>query len=86
MEIIDMNKKAITVLEQWDPFQEGQDAYKLEIMDVVEALHRFDHPVDLAKSIREIYERSFEIWIPIEKCVQVSYKLLAIKYEAKHIV
>lgn len=83
---IEMNKKAIAVLKQWDPFQAGKDAYELEIVDVVEALHRFDHPVDLAKKIREIYERSFEIWIPIEKCIQISYKLLAIKFKAKSIV
>ncbi|AOV07009.1 DUF1871 family protein [Sporosarcina ureilytica] len=86
MEIMEMNKKAIAVLEEWDPFQVGNNAYKLEIVDVVAALHRFDHPVDLAKSIREIYAHSFELWIPIEKCIQISYKLLAIKYEAKCIV
>jgi len=86
METIEMNKKAIAVLEDWDPFQEGKNAYEHEIVDVVAALHRFDHPVDLAKSIREIYKHSFEFWIPLEKCVQISYKLLAIKYEAKCIV
>lgn len=86
MEMIEMDKKAAAVLEDWDPFQEGKGAYEHEIIDVVEALHRFDHPVDLARRIREIYEHSFELWIPIEKCVQVSYKLLAIKYEAKCIV
>lgn len=86
MEIIEMNKKAIAVLEQWDPFQAGKDAYEFEIVDVVAALQRFDDPVDLAKSIREIYEHTFKIWIPIEKCVQVSYKLLAIKFKAKSIV
>lgn len=86
METIEMNKKATAVLKQWDPFQEGKDAYELEIVDVVAALHRFDHPVDLAKRIREIYEHSFKIWIPIEKCVQISYQLLAIKFKAKSIV
>lgn len=81
-----MNKKAIALLEQWDPFEEGTKAYELEIVDVVAELHRLDHPADLAKKIREIYEHSYEMWIPIEKCVQISYKLLAIKYEAKCIV
>ena len=86
METIEINKKAITLLEQWDPFGEGEKAYELEIMDVLDELHRLDHPTDLAKKIREIYEQSYEMWIPIEKCVQISYKLIAIKFEAKCIV
>ena len=86
MQILEMNKKAVSLLEEWDPFNEGKRAYELEIADVVAELHRLDHPTDLAKRIREIYEHSYEMWIPIEKCVQISYKLLAIKYEAKCIV
>lgn len=86
MQIIEMNKKAVSLLENWDPFQEGKKAYELEIADVVAELHRLDHPTDLAKRIREIYEHSYELWIPIENCVQISYKLIAIKYEAKCIV
>jgi len=81
-----MNKKAVTLLEQWDPFAEGAKAYELEIVDVVSELHRLDHPTDLAKRIRTIYEHTHKLWIPIENCVQISYKLLAIKYEAKRIV
>lgn len=86
MQTIEMNKKAIALLEQWDPFDVGAKAYELEIVDVVSELHRLDHPTDLAKRIREIYEHSYKLWIPIENCVQISYKLLAIKYEAKCIV
>nr|WP_218628038.1 DUF1871 family protein [Sporosarcina sp. E16_8] len=81
-----MNKKAVALLEQWDPFEAGPKAYEHEIVDVVSDLHRLDHPTDLAKRIREIYEHSYKLWIPIEKSVQISYKLLAIKYEAKCIV
>ncbi|KAA0944374.1 DUF1871 family protein [Sporosarcina sp. ANT_H38] len=81
-----MNKKAVALLGQWDPFEAGPKAYELEIADVVSDLHRLDHPTDLAKRIREIYEHSYGLWIPIEDCVQISYKLLAIKYEAKCIV
>lgn len=81
-----MNKKAVALLEQWDPFDVGPKAYVHEIVDVVSDLQRLDHPTDLAKRIREIYEQSYKLWIPIEKCVQISYKLLAIKYEAKCIV
>jgi hypothetical protein len=86
VQTIEMNKKAVALLEKWDPFEAGAKAYELEIADVVSDLHRLDHPTDLAKRIREIYEHSYEQWIPIEKCVQISYKLLAIKYEAKCIV
>ena len=86
MQTIEINKKAIGILEQWDPFKEGAKAYELEIADVVAELHRLDDPVDLAKKIREIYKHSHALWIPIETCVQISYKLLAIKFEAKCIV
>ena len=86
MQTMEMNKKAVALLEQWDPFDAGAKAYELEIVDVLAELHQLNHPADLAKKIREIYEHSYEVWIPIEKCVQISYKLLAIKFEAKCIV
>ncbi|MEK3937544.1 DUF1871 family protein [Sporosarcina sp. FSL W7-1349] len=86
MQTIEMNKKAVSLLEEWDPFQVGKKAYEMEIADVVSELQRLDHPTDLAKRIREIYEHSYEMWIPIENCMQISYKLIAIKYEAKCIV
>lgn len=86
MQTLEMNKKATALLEQWDPFQEGAKACAVEIADVVAELHTLDDPVDLAKKIREIYEHTHALWIPIEKCVQISYKLLAVKFEAKCIV
>lgn len=86
MQTIEMNKKAVLLLKQWDPFQEGEHAYDIEIADVVTKLHHMDHPADLAKCIRDIYERAFEIWIPLEDCMDISYKLIAIKYEANSIV
>lgn len=86
LQTVEMNKKAVALLQEWDPFQMGKEAYELEIVDVVTELHHLDHPTELAKRIQEIYEHSYELWIPIEKCVQMSYKLLAIKYEAKCIV
>ncbi|MBD7985621.1 DUF1871 family protein [Sporosarcina sp. Sa2YVA2] len=86
MQTMDMNKRAILVLEDWDPFNVGRKGYELEIADVISELQVLDHPTDLAKRIREIYEHSYELWIPIEKCMQIAYKLLAIKYEAKCIV
>lgn len=86
MYTIGMDKKVIAILENWDPFNEGKKAYAHEIADVVLELHILDDPTDLAKRIREIYEHTYKLWIPIENCVQVSYKLLAVKYEAKCIV
>ncbi len=86
MQTIEMNKKAILLLQEWDPFNVGRKSYELEIADVIAELQVLDHPTDLAKRIREIYEHSYEIWIPIEKCMQIAYKLVAIKYEAKCIV
>ena len=60
MQTIEMNKKAILLLEEWDPFNVGRKAYELEIADVVAELQVLDHPTDLAKRIREIYEHSYE--------------------------
>jgi hypothetical protein len=86
MENIEMNRKAVRLLQLWDPFNMGIDAYDTETADVVAALQAIDHPTELAKRIQEVYEHSYEQWIPIEQCVQISYKLIAVKYEAKCIV
>lgn len=81
-----MNKAAIQLLEKWDPFNIGEDSYDTETADVVAALQGIDDPSQLAKVIQQVYEHSFEQWIPFEKCVEISYKLIAIKFEAKCIV
>ena len=81
-----MNRAAIELLEKWDPFNLGEDSYDTETADVVAALQGIDDPSQLAKVIQRIYEHSFEEWIPFEKCVAISYKLIAIKFEAKCIV
>ncbi|WP_338048381.1 DUF1871 family protein [Planococcus salinus] len=81
-----MNKRAVRILKQWDPFSVGEQMYRAEIEDAVMALQVLDDPSELAKKIRSIYGFSFNKWIPIEKCVDISYKLLALKYEAKHII
>jgi len=81
-----MNKAAIKILEEWDPFNIGEDGYDTETADVVAALQGIDDPSKLAKVIQQVYEHSFEQWIPFEKCVEISYKLIAIKFEAKCIV
>ncbi|MCP1145658.1 DUF1871 family protein [Lysinibacillus endophyticus] len=86
MENIIMNQKAIALLKKWDPFQLGEDSYDTETADVVAALQGENDPSKLAKVIQTVYEHSFEQWIPFEKCVEISYKLLAIKFEAKCII
>ncbi|WP_176400076.1 DUF1871 family protein [Ureibacillus sinduriensis] len=86
MDNILMNKAAIKILEEWDPFKIGEDSYDTETADVVAALQAIDDPSKLAKVIQQVYEHSFEQWIPFEKCVEISYKLIAIKFEAKCIV
>lgn len=86
MIIREMDRKAKSILVDWDPLQEGKNAYEQVAADVIEALHRLDHPADLAKEIRAIYANSFGLWIPIEKCTKVSYQLMAIKYKALSIL
>ena len=86
LETVEMNRKAGKLLEKWDPFGFGEGQYETEVAHVLAVLQGIDNPTDLAKNIQRIYEISFEQWIPIEKCVEVSYKLLAIKFEAKCII
>ncbi|WP_332648962.1 DUF1871 family protein [Lysinibacillus sp. 54212] len=86
MENIEMNRRAVRLLEKWDPFQMGEGNYDTETADVVAALQGIDDPSDLAKVIQTVYEHSFEQWIPYEKCVDIAYKLISIKFEAKCII
>ncbi|WP_102694228.1 DUF1871 family protein [Rummeliibacillus pycnus] len=86
MENVEMNRKAILTLENWNPFEMDNFTYDTEAADVVAALQSINDPSELGKVIQTIYEQSFEQWIPIEKCVEISYKLLAIKFEAKCIL
>lgn len=82
----EMNKQAGIIMEEWDPFALGRNVYNNEIFDVIAQLQLLDDPSSLAKQIQSIYQLSFGIWIPLEKCVAVSYKLLALKFEAKSII
>ncbi|PPA69985.1 DUF1871 family protein [Jeotgalibacillus proteolyticus] len=82
----EMNFKLITLLQEWDPFNKGEDAYDAEITDVLQAVSDFHHPSDLAKRIQVIYESAFEQWIPLQECIRISYKLLAVKMEALYIL
>ncbi|KIL42587.1 DUF1871 family protein [Jeotgalibacillus soli] len=82
MDIKEMNFKLVAILQDWDPFNMGEEAYDTEIADVVQAVHDMHHPSDLAKRIQAIYEFSYEQWIPLQECIKISYKLLAVKMEA----
>ncbi|WP_082332534.1 DUF1871 family protein [Lysinibacillus contaminans] len=86
MENSRMNRTAVYLLEAWDPFQLGMGHYDTETADVVAALQGIDDPSTLAKVIQDTYEHSFEQWIPFEDCVAISYKLIAVKFEAKCII
>lgn len=86
METAEISKKATLLLEEWDPFFAGPNGYKAEIVEVIANLCVMDHPTDVAKLIRVVYEKSYRLWIPIEDCMQISYKLIAVKFEAKSII
>ncbi|MFC7366107.1 MULTISPECIES: DUF1871 family protein [Bhargavaea] len=82
MDTIEINHFAADLLDRWDPFNQGPGAYETEIADVIAALHDAAHPSELAERIRLIYEHSYELWIPHEACMDISYKLIALKYGA----
>ncbi len=86
MDMNEMNKNASAIMRQWDPFSIGPELYGQEVLEVVTRLEVLDHPSELAKVIQTSYECSFGKWIPLEQCVDISYKLLALKFEAKHII
>lgn len=82
----EMNLRAGKVMEEWDPFSIGGDKYSEQITGVLAQLQLLDDPSSLAKNIQSIYQIAYGVWIPLEKCVAVSYKLLALKFEAKSII
>ena len=79
MENVELNRRAIALLEQWDPFQFGA-IYDTEAADVVAALQTEKDPASLAKRIQSIYEYSFEQVIPLEMCMEKAKQLIEIRY------
>lgn len=79
MNNIEMNRQAVKLLEQWDPFQLGEDAYETETADVVGALQGDVTKEQFAEIIQRVYEFSFEQWIAIEKCEHMAEQLLQLK-------
>lgn len=76
-----MNRTAVKVLQEWDPFHLGEDEYETEAADVVAALQVLDDPVEIGNLIQKVYEYSFEEWLPLEECIRMAHKLIAIKSE-----
>lgn len=81
MENIEMNRTAVKMVAQWDPFRLGEDSYDTETADVVAALQGIDDSMQLAKVIQQVYEHSFEQWIPLEKCEDIAKQLVLLKQQ-----
>ena len=79
MENVELNRRAVEVLEQWDPFNIGLQ-YDSEAADVVAALQTVKDVQALAKIIQDVYEYSFEQLIPIEQCKVMAEKLIQVRY------
>ncbi|MBP2240488.1 hypothetical protein J2Z40_001043 [Cytobacillus eiseniae] len=79
MQIQEMNRQLISVLDEWDPFQIGAGQYETEIADVIQAVHDTEDKNMLGRKIQAIYEFSFEQMIPLENCKNTAVKLLTIK-------
>jgi hypothetical protein len=79
MEMAKTNRALLEMVQRWDPFRCGADAYETEAVDVVQAVHEHDHPMALAKKIQAIYEFSFEKTIPLEDCLNFAHSLLSVK-------
>lgn len=78
MEQKEANLFMIELLSEWDPLQLGNDAYELEIVDCIQAVHTIDHPLQLARKIQSIYEFSFEEVIPLKECEKIAKKLCGV--------
>ncbi|MFC3886725.1 DUF1871 family protein [Bacillus songklensis] len=75
----DTNIKLMECLLSWDPLGYGTDSYETEVVDVIEAVHRYDDRERLARRIQSIYEFSFEEIIPLPVCQKKASELLMIK-------
>lgn len=76
------NLALVRVLQEWDPFGWGKDAYETEIADCVMAVSDIDDCTQLAAKIQGIYEFSFEKKIDMKECQSIAQKLLFIKNSA----
>lgn len=79
MQLQQINLQLVDVLNEWDPFEIGGGNYDTEIADTIQVVHTLDEKEKLARKIQAIYEFSFEKIIPLENCLLIAGKLLAIK-------
>ncbi|HHY71744.1 MAG TPA: DUF1871 family protein [Bacillus bacterium] len=74
-----LNEKLKEVINNWDPFGLGPDAYDVEAIDIIQAVHEINDHKYLAKRIQFIYEFSFEKSIPITECQKIARRMLLLK-------
>ena len=80
MEFAEFHQRATILLEQWDPFQLAyENAYDVEIADVLQAMSSEWTPEKLAKQIQRIYEHSYVEWIPLDECERVAEQLFQLR-------
>ena len=79
MENIEMNQKAVQMLEEWDPFKIGHENYDTETADIVAAMQGEIDDKELAIMIQQVYEYSFEKLIPMDECEKIATRLLTLK-------
>ena len=81
MEIFELNREAVRLLEEWDPFQLGEESYAAEAADVVATLQSISDVEQLAEVIQKVYEYCFEQWIPKEQCVHMAKNLIQLRHK-----
>ncbi len=80
METTLLNIALAEILEKWDPFLMGEGEYAPEIADVIQLVHEKDDINDLARSIQDVFEFSFEERIAMDNCEDMAKKLLQEKW------
>lgn len=78
-----LNRSLLAIVQQWDPFGYGIDAYEIEAVDVIRAVHEYDDVEKLARKIQAIYEFAFEQKIPLPKCIALARELLLMKKDSE---
>lgn len=86
MRIMSINQTAyiqmMNVLKEWDPFENGPDAYDTEIADCLIAADELDDAHALAGKIQGIYEFSYDRKIEFAACLTVAELLLRIQTDS----
>lgn len=72
-------REMMKIISKWDPFKYGEEFYETEAVDIVQAVYTKENPQELAESIQDIFEASFEQILPLDNCMKVAERLLIIK-------